>query len=43
VTATAHDAINRLRAVLTTHESREKVHIIEPGESMLVPAVSAAA
>ena len=43
VTATAHDAINRLRAVLTNHESRDRVHIIEPGESMLIPAVSAAA
>jgi L-ascorbate metabolism protein UlaG (beta-lactamase superfamily) len=37
VTSTAHDAINRLRAVLTDHESRDQVHIIEPGESMLVP------
>jgi L-ascorbate metabolism protein UlaG (beta-lactamase superfamily) len=43
VTASTHDAINRLRAVLTTHGSRDKVHVIEPGESMLVPAVSAAA
>jgi len=43
VTATAHDAINRLRAVLTNHESRDRVHIIEPGESMLVPAISTAA
>lgn len=43
VTSTAHDAINRLRAVLTNHESRESVHIIEPGESMLIPPVSAAA
>ena len=43
VTATAHDAINRLRAILTNHESRDRVHIIEPGESMLIPAVPAAA
>ena len=43
VTATAHDAINRLRAILTNHESRGRVHIIEPGESMLIPAVPAAA
>lgn len=40
VTATAHDAINRLRAVLTNHGSREMVHIIEPGESMVVPPVA---
>jgi L-ascorbate metabolism protein UlaG (beta-lactamase superfamily) len=37
VTASAHDAINRLRASLVTHRSREQVHIIEPGESMLIP------
>ena len=37
VTASAHDAINRLRASLVTHRSKEQVHIIEPGESMLVP------
>lgn len=43
VTSTAHDAINRLRATLTSHEARERVHIIEPGESMLIPPVSAAA
>jgi len=42
VTSTAYDAINRLRAVLTNHGSRDKVHIIEPGESMLIPPVSAA-
>jgi L-ascorbate metabolism protein UlaG (beta-lactamase superfamily) len=40
VTATAYDAINRLRATLTIHGSREKVHILEPGESILVPPVS---
>jgi L-ascorbate metabolism protein UlaG (beta-lactamase superfamily) len=37
VTASAHDAINRLRASLTTHAARDRVHIIEPGESMFVP------
>ena len=36
VTASAHDAIDRLREVLTTHPAREQVHIIEPGESMTV-------
>jgi L-ascorbate metabolism protein UlaG (beta-lactamase superfamily) len=41
VTATAYDAINRLRAALTSHDSREKVHILEPGESILVPPGSA--
>ena len=34
VTATAYDAINRLRSVLPTHSARERVHIIEPGESL---------
>jgi L-ascorbate metabolism protein UlaG (beta-lactamase superfamily) len=43
VTSSAHDAIDRLRARLTSHAAAERVHIIEPGESMLVPAVSAAA
>jgi len=37
VTATAYDAINRLRAALPSHAARERVHIIEPGESMEVP------
>ena len=36
VTATAHDAINRLRTKLESHSSREHVHIIEPGESLIV-------
>jgi L-ascorbate metabolism protein UlaG (beta-lactamase superfamily) len=39
VTATAHDAINRLRAALPAHSAREQVHIIEPGESMDVPSL----
>lgn len=43
VTASAHDAINRLRAALPAHGARERVHIIEPGESMLVPPVPSAA
>jgi L-ascorbate metabolism protein UlaG (beta-lactamase superfamily) len=43
VTSSAHDAIERLRALLPTHGARERVHIIEPGESMLVPPVSSAA
>jgi L-ascorbate metabolism protein UlaG (beta-lactamase superfamily) len=34
VTATAHDAINRLRAKLEQHDARERVHVIEPGESL---------
>ena len=36
VTATAHDAIDRLRTKLESHSSREHVHIIEPGESLIV-------
>jgi L-ascorbate metabolism protein UlaG (beta-lactamase superfamily) len=34
VTATAHDAIDRLRASLVQHDAREHVHVIEPGESL---------
>ena len=34
VTASAHDAINRLRATLVKHDARERVHVIEPGESL---------
>lgn len=36
VTATAHDAVNRLRATLATHDARERVHVIEPGESLML-------
>jgi L-ascorbate metabolism protein UlaG (beta-lactamase superfamily) len=36
VTSTAHDAIDRLRATLVGHAAIERVHIIEPGESMVV-------
>ena len=34
VTATAHDAINRLRATLASHHLAAAVRIIEPGESL---------
>jgi len=34
MTATAFDAINRLRASLVGHDAREHVHVIEPGESL---------
>jgi L-ascorbate metabolism protein UlaG (beta-lactamase superfamily) len=40
VTAGAHDAIRRLREVLTTHDKRDQVHIVEPGESLFVDAES---
>jgi hypothetical protein len=33
VTATAHDAIRRLRKRLESHHLTASVHIIEPGES----------
>ena len=36
VTATAHDAINRLRAKLESYADRDQVHIVEPGESLIV-------
>jgi L-ascorbate metabolism protein UlaG (beta-lactamase superfamily) len=36
VTATAYDAINRLRKVLEDHHLAESVRIIEPGESLVV-------
>ena len=41
VTAGAHDAINRLRGHLETYASPEKVHIIEPGETLALDAWSA--
>ena len=37
VTASAHDAINRLRRSLTSHRAKDRVHIVEPGESIVVP------
>jgi len=40
VTATAHDAINRLRIALPSHPARERVHIVEPGESMEILPIS---
>jgi L-ascorbate metabolism protein UlaG (beta-lactamase superfamily) len=40
VTATAHDAIDRLRMRLTTHDARERVHVIEPGESLTLGAAA---
>ncbi|MFI5255698.1 MAG: MBL fold metallo-hydrolase [Gemmatimonadales bacterium] len=42
VTATAYDAIDRLRLHLAHHDARERVHLIEPGESLrLGPAARA--
>jgi L-ascorbate metabolism protein UlaG (beta-lactamase superfamily) len=38
VTSTAHDAIRRLRERLASHHLRSAVHIIEPGESLDLPA-----
>jgi L-ascorbate metabolism protein UlaG (beta-lactamase superfamily) len=34
VTSGAHDAIDRLRATLQGHDARDRVHVIEPGESL---------
>jgi L-ascorbate metabolism protein UlaG (beta-lactamase superfamily) len=36
VTASAHDAVTRLRARLPTHSAADRVHIIEPGESLVL-------
>ena len=36
VTATAYDAIDRLRTHLAQHEARDRVHVIEPGESLVL-------
>jgi L-ascorbate metabolism protein UlaG (beta-lactamase superfamily) len=42
VTASAHDAINRLRRSLTSHRAKDRVHIVEPGESIVVsPSITA--
>jgi L-ascorbate metabolism protein UlaG (beta-lactamase superfamily) len=38
VTATAYDAINRLRTTLESHHLAESVRILEPGESMALPS-----
>jgi L-ascorbate metabolism protein UlaG (beta-lactamase superfamily) len=37
VTATAHDAIERLRARLASHHLAHAVRIVEPGESLEIP------
>lgn len=42
VTSTAHDAIDRLRTHLGAYERRERVHVIEPGESLTVGAAARA-
>lgn len=39
VTATAHDAIDRLRRSLEAYAGRDRVHVIEPGESLHVDPV----
>lgn len=36
VTSSAHDAINKLRATLDGYAGRERVHVIEPGDSLTV-------
>ena len=36
VTASAHDAVNRLRKRLESYPGRERVHVIKPGESLTV-------
>jgi L-ascorbate metabolism protein UlaG (beta-lactamase superfamily) len=36
VTASAHDAVDRLRKSLERYAGRERVHVIEPGESLTV-------
>lgn len=40
VTATAYDAINRLRARLASHHLSASVRIVEPGESLELPAAA---
>ena len=42
VTATAHDAIRRLRARLESHHLRAAVRIIEPGEALDLPPMASA-
>lgn len=39
VTSSAHDAIDRLRALLPKHAARDRVHVIEPGESIDLPPI----
>jgi len=43
VTATAHDAINRLRERLKSHHLSAAVRIVEPGDSLELSAVSSTA
>ncbi|MEO5816634.1 MAG: MBL fold metallo-hydrolase [Gemmatimonadaceae bacterium] len=40
VTSTAHDAIDRLRTKLESYVGREQVHIVEPGETLIVESDS---
>jgi L-ascorbate metabolism protein UlaG (beta-lactamase superfamily) len=42
VTSGAHDAIDRLRAMLPTHSARDRIHVIEPGESLNLPPITGA-
>lgn len=41
VTAGAHDAIDRLRKNLETYDGRNRVHVVEPGETLIVNEASA--
>jgi hypothetical protein len=41
VTATAHDAIRRLRERVDEHNLHASVRIIEPGESLEIPEAPA--
>ena len=41
VTSGAHDAVDRLRQQLETHASRDRVHVVEPGETLIVNSTSA--
>jgi L-ascorbate metabolism protein UlaG (beta-lactamase superfamily) len=36
VTATAYDAINRLRTRLENYAGRDRVHVVEPGETLVI-------
>lgn len=40
VTAGAHDAIRRLQEIVATDARRDRVHIVEPGESLFVDATT---
>ena len=40
VTASAHDAVRRLQGILTTFSQRDRVYVVEPGESLFVDAAS---